>query len=127
MPYIPLLALRCFDLVWYHTTICIKAPNVENETLEEIEAGLDLTFVHEGWLDPPAPPKGKLKLSLDKNIMASTSELPVPKANRFAEKRWCHRTQRKTTLGLREHSMLGYRSETTLSPQICCSVMIPAL
>ena len=49
--------------------------DLEKVTLEEIEAGLDPDFVPEGWLDPPTPPKKKLKC---------TSELSTSKASRFA-------------------------------------------
>ena len=63
--------------------ICANAPDFENATLEEIEARLDPSFVPEGWLDPPTPPK-KLKLSLNKKKMASsTSELSTLKASRL--------------------------------------------
>ena len=38
----------------------------------------------EGWLDPPTPPKKKLKLSLNRKKTVSTSELSTLKASRFA-------------------------------------------
>ena len=56
----------------------------ENATLEEIEARLDPNFIPEGWLDPPTPPKKKLEISLNKKKPVSASELPAPKASRFA-------------------------------------------
>ena len=55
--------------------ICASAPDFENATLEEIEARLDPNFVPEGWLDPPTPPKKKLKLSLNRKKTTSISEL----------------------------------------------------
>ena len=64
--------------------ICANAPNFENATLAEIKARLDPNFVPEGWLDPPTPPKKKLKLSLNRKKTASTSELSALKASRFA-------------------------------------------
>ena len=33
--------------------MCANMPDLENVTLEEIEAGPDPDFVPEGWLDPP--------------------------------------------------------------------------
>ena len=62
--------------------MCANMLDLENATLDEIEAGLDL--VPEGWLDPPTSPKKKLKLSLAKKKTECTSELSALKANRFA-------------------------------------------
>ena len=63
--------------------MCANTLDLENATLDEIEAGLDPDFVPEGWLDPPTPPKKKLKLSLAKKTEC-TSELSASKASRFA-------------------------------------------
>ena len=52
--------------------MCANTLDLENATLEEIEAGLDPP---EGWLDPPTPPKKKTEC---------TSELSASKASRFA-------------------------------------------
>ena len=64
--------------------MCANTLDLENAMLEEIEAGLDPDFVPEGWLDPPTPPKKKLKLSLAKKKTECTSELSASKASRFA-------------------------------------------
>ena len=64
--------------------MCANTLDLENATLEEIKAGLDPDFVPEGWLDPPTPPKKKLKLSLIKKKTECTSELSALKASRFA-------------------------------------------
>ena len=64
--------------------MCANTLDLENATLEEIEAGLDPDFVPEGWLDPPTSPKKKLKLSLAKKKTECTSELSASKASRFA-------------------------------------------
>ena len=64
--------------------MCANTLDLGNTTLEEIEAGLDPNFVPEGWLDPPTPPKKKLKLSLAKKKSECTSELSASKASRFA-------------------------------------------
>ena len=61
--------------------MCANTLDLENATLEEIEAGLDPP---EGRLDPPTPPKKKLKLSLAKKKTECTSELSTSKASRFA-------------------------------------------
>ena len=63
--------------------MCANMLDLENATLEEIEAGLDPDFVPEGRLDPPTPPK-KLKLSLSKKKTECTSELSASKASKFA-------------------------------------------
>ena len=63
--------------------MCANTLDLENATVEEIEAGLDPDFVPEGWLYPPTPPK-KLKLSLAKKKTECTSELFTSKASRFA-------------------------------------------
>ena len=76
--------------------MCANTLDLENATVEEIEAGLDPDFVPEGRLDPPTPPK-KLMLSLAKKTEC-TSELSALKASRFAtpvsksmklQKEWC--------------------------------------
>ena len=64
--------------------MCANMLDLENATLEEIEAGLDPDFVPEGWLYPPTPPKKKLKLSLAKKKTECTSELSTSKASVFA-------------------------------------------
>ena len=43
--------------------MCANTLDLENATLEEIEAGLDAP---EGWLDPPTPPKKKLARQEDR-------------------------------------------------------------
>ena len=63
--------------------MCANTLDLENATVEEIEAGLDPDFVPEGWLDLPTPPK-KLKLSLTKKNTECISELSASKASRFA-------------------------------------------
>ena len=78
--------------------MCANTLDLENATVEEIEAGLDPDFVPEGRLDPPTPHK-KLKLSLAKKKTECTSELFALKASRFAtpvskksmklQKEWC--------------------------------------
>ena len=52
-------------------------PDLENAMLVETEALLDPEFVPEGWLDPPTPPKKKLKLSHAKKKTESTSQRPA--------------------------------------------------
>ena len=64
--------------------MCANTLYLENATPEEIEAGLDPDFVPEGWLDPPTPPKKRLKLSLAKKKTECTSEPSASKASRFA-------------------------------------------
>ena len=61
--------------------MCANTLDLENVTLEEIEAELDPP---EGWLDPPTPPKKKLKLSLAKKKTECTSELSTLKGSEFA-------------------------------------------
>ena len=69
-------------IIW--DQMCANTLDLGNATLEEIEAGLHPDFVPEGWLDPPTPPKKKLKLSLAKKKTECTSELSASKASRFA-------------------------------------------
>ena len=46
--------------VWEQITS--SAPDFENASLEDIESFLDPSFVPEGWLESPSPPKKKLKV-----------------------------------------------------------------
>ena len=59
--------------------MCANTLDLENATLEEIEAGLDPP---EGWLDPP-PPLLLRRSSLAKKKTECTSELSASKATRF--------------------------------------------
>ena len=59
--------------------MCANTLDLENATLEEIEAGLDPP---EGWLDPP-PPLFLRRSSLAKKKTECTSELSTSKASGF--------------------------------------------
>ena len=97
--------------------MCANTLDLENATLEKIEAGLDPP---EGWLDPPSLSKKKLtrrRLSVQvsyphRKLVDLLLQFPRRKSMKL-QKEWCQRTQKRTTLGQREHLMLGCRSETS--------------